>query len=115
MTVKTAFFLILLFLDAISASVMHVSCKSCLKYGGKLCLLNENFKYAACCDQNPNVKKNNFCKTIFPKYKYCATQESIKNEILRDFVCPINHQKCPHDFYLGLDNFQQQHRIHTWK
>lgn len=55
--IKTAFLTILTILcsNSISANLLNLNCHVCLRYGGKQCLLNDNFRYATCCDENPNV------------------------------------------------------------
>ena len=75
----------ILFFNLIFAqNFSDLNCTQCLEKSGKQCLSNDDFSIGTCCDPSQPLcqQKNNL---------YCvnsASPTSIKNSILRNWVCP---------------------------
>ena len=69
-----------------------LDCQSCIAQGGRQCLLDGEWTYAVCCSPDPE-EASYFCRT--QELVYCASEDTISNEVLQDFVCPAERDRCP--------------------
>ena len=70
-----------------------LDCQSCITNGGRQCLLDGEWTYAVCCSPDP-AEASYFCRTQ-QELVYCASEDTITNEVLQDFVCPAERARCP--------------------
>jgi len=89
-----------------------------LAAGGRYCLQDGELTFGTCCDPNePEEERSDLCKHQ-ERNQLCATEESHKNSVLRNFVCPASKSHCPNqakDFFVELEEAGKLlYRQHWW-